>query len=267
MRAGNSLHITALLLILLLIGLLNPGCSEEKVEVIPQYEGWEVYSYQHFVYHYPEGSYWGKNMDRFTTAFERYLAEDCDFLAIAIPEDTIHFFIHDSRASGLELTGRELPFHTGKQIHWGRYTPFGLELARFLIDKMGIRNTDFNFLYNGLAALRDYSGQDFHHLSAFLLDSKRYIPLDTLINNGAFARADSSHAEWEAASFVAFITYNFGINRFKMLWQSASSFDQSIKETFGMDFITFEDKWLQFAMEHFKGVHREVLFQDSSLIK
>ncbi len=256
--------LTALIFFAMAAMVLYSGCSGDKMEDLPQYEGWEAYSYKHFVYHFPPDNYWGRNMDRFSTAFERYLAEDCDFLAIEIPEDTIHFYIYDNLKSGMELTGRQLPFNTGNQIHWGRLTPFGLELARYLIDRMGIRKTDFDFLYDGLAALRDYSGQDYHHLTAALLDMKKFIPLDTLFDNKAYARADSSHREWEAASFVAFITYNFGINRFKMLWQTTASFERAIKEIFGMDLMTFEDNWLQFAMVHYEGIRREVIYQDTT---
>jgi hypothetical protein len=244
------------------------GCaSTEKKTEIPQYKGWEKYSYGHFVYHYPEGHYWGRNVDRLATAFERYLAENCEFLAMEIPPDTIHFFMHKSWEKGRELTGRDLPFHIDNQIHWGRNTPFGLQLARYLIDRWGIRRTDFDFLYDGLASLRDYSGLDYHHQTAALLQMKKYIPLDSLCNNETYARLKqpventpklgdstavdpmiSSYCRWQAASFVAFITYNYGINRFKILWQSNTSFERAIKEIFDMDMRTFEDKWLAFAM-------------------
>ena len=73
------------ILLLLVIGLVIAGCSSgDKSEVIPSYEGWEKYSYKHFIYHYPPNSFWGRNMDRFSAAYEKYLAEDCDFLGIAI---------------------------------------------------------------------------------------------------------------------------------------------------------------------------------------
>ena len=35
---------------------------------------------------------------------------------------------------------------------------------------------------------------------------KRYIPLDSLIDNEAYARQDKRHREWEGASLIAFIT-------------------------------------------------------------
>lgn len=276
--------------ILALFAVLFTACgSDEKSAELPDYEGWGKYSYGHFVYHYPEGNFWGReeNISRLSEAFERYLAEDCDFLTTEIPEDTIHFYIHNSIEDGRKLTGRDLPFHTDNQIHWGRKTPFGLELARFLIDKWGIRRTDFDFLYEGLATLRDYAGLDYHHQTAALLQMKRYIPLDSLIDNDTFERltalgkpTDASikiggtgpndpliatYCRWEAASFVAFITYNYGINRFKMLWQSTASFEKAIRELFNMDLKTFEDKWLAFAMLRYDGTEGEDNVLDSAV--
>ncbi len=250
---------------LILFGLLCAfaGCSREKEETIPYYNGWLTYSYKHFVFHYPEDCYWGKRMEEFSNAYERYLVDDCEFLAIEIPVDTIHFYVHDSPEEGKKLTGRELPFHTEHQIHWGRRSPFGLELARFLIDKMGIRRTDFDFLYDGLAALRDYSNENYHHNTIARLKLGKLIPLDTLINNESYARADPTWRTDESASIVAFITYNYGINRFKMLWQSAASFEFSVKELFDMDMKSFEDAWLKFAENYFEGFPGDKTVEDS----
>lgn len=243
------------------------GCSGDKEETIPYYDGWKTYSYKHFIFHYPEGCYWGERMADFSNAYERYLVENCEFLAIEIPVDTIHFYIHNSVEDGKKITGRDLPFHTEHQIHWGRRSPFGLELARYLIDKMGIRRTDFDFLYDGLAALRDYSNQNYHHNTIARLKLGKLIPLDTLIDNQSYARADTIWRVDESASLVAFITYNYGINRFKMLWQSAASFERSVQELFEMDIKSFEQSWLEFAELNYEGLPGERTVEDTSKTK
>ncbi|UCD95399.1 MAG: hypothetical protein JSU69_04950, partial [Candidatus Zixiibacteriota bacterium] len=220
---------------------------------------------------------------------ERYLQENCEFLGIEIPEetiikfdtvligdsmivqpvdtiyvfDTIHFYIHNNSRDGKRLTGRDLPFHTQRQIHWDRVPPFGLALARFLIDKMQIRRTDYDFLYDGLATLRDYSGENYHHKTMARVELKRFIPLDSLIDNESYARQHERHRVEEAASLVAYITYNFGINRFKMLWQSAASFERSVKELFNMDLAAFEDNWLAFAQLHYEGIREKTVITDT----
>jgi len=247
--------------IMLMVGF---GCGGEKEEPLPQYEGWGKYSYRHFVFHYPEGSYWGRNIERLSNAYEKYLQENCHFLGIPLPEDTIHFYVHNNIEQLTELTGRTEAFHTKNQIHWDRIPPFGTPLARYLVDNMGVRKTDFDFLYDGLVTLRDYSGSDYHHNAASLLELQRFIPLDSLIDNEAYSRQEKRHREWEGASFVAFITYNFGINRFMMLWQSTGSFETAIQELFGVDMKTFEEKWIEFALVRFEGIHKETIYRDSS---
>lgn len=253
-----------LFLLLLVVFFLLFGCSKKAAESVPHYDGWLTYSCEHFVFHYPADCFWGKRMETFSDAYERYLAEDCDFLGIEIPGDTIHFYIHNNPEEGKKLTGHDLPFHTENQVHWGRRSAFGLELARFLIDKMEIRRTDYDFLYDGLAALRDYSGNDYHHNTAALLELKKYIPLDSLIANESYARADEHHRVWEAASLTAFISYNFGINRFKMLWQSTATFEETIRELFQTDVKTFENTWLEFAKISYEGIEKRVLYQDTT---
>jgi hypothetical protein len=242
------------------------GCAKKKTAEIPKYQGWLSYSYKHFVFHYPADSFWGKKMNEFSDAYERFLTEDCDFLAMEIPRDTINFYIHNSPEEGQKLTGHIMPFHTANEVHWDRRTPFGLELARYLIDKMDIRMTDFRVLRDGLPVLLDYSGNDYHHNTYALVESKQFIPLDSLINNESYGRADSVNREWEAASLVAFITYNFGINRLKMLWQSTATFEKSIKELFGVDLKKFEQGWLIFAKKSFQGISVEEHKVDSGKI-
>ncbi|UCD18582.1 MAG: hypothetical protein JSV44_06675 [Candidatus Zixiibacteriota bacterium] len=244
--------------LLLAVGLVLcglAGCGEKKVEPPRQYSGWQKYSYKHFVYHFPADSYWGKNIERLSSAYERYLSEMCSFLAIEIPKDTIHFYIHDNPSSGKELTGHDPPYVTDNQIHWGRRSAFGVPLAMFLVNKMRIRMTDFQVLYDGLITLLDYSQSDYHHLTSSLFEIERYIPLDTLIDNESFARAGEKYRSWEAASMVAYIAYTYGINRFKMLWQSTASFDRSVQELFGADQETFEKEWHEFALQYYKGIN------------
>jgi len=256
----------ALPVIAALLFIAGLSCSGEKEAKLPEYEGWEKYSYKHFVFHYPPDSYWGRNIESFSNAYERYLEEDCDFLAMEIPKDTIHFYIHDSGASGKELTGRDLPYIEGNQIHWDRVPPFGTILAQYLVDNWGIRRTDWDFLYYGLITLRDYSGKNYHHSTASLIEMNRYIPLDSLIDNEAYYRQDEFHRKWEGASFVGAITFNFGINRFKMLWQSTAPFDKSIEELFGMSMEEFEEKWKGFVQIGYEGMNVRTIELDSTAV-
>jgi len=266
----NRIYCYMPILIITSVIICFSGCEEKKPELPPKYEGWESYSYKHFVYHFHPDNFWGRNIDRFSTAFERYLEEDCEFLAMEIPTDTIHFYIHTDMNSGVELTGRDLPYHTDNQIHWGRQSPFGLELARYLINKIDMRMTDYKVLYDGLATLLDYSNKDYHRQTASLTELKRYIPLDTLIDNDAYGRANERERVWEAASLVAYIKYHYGINRFKLLWQSTSSFEQSVQDLFQVDMLTFEKEWNEFTRQYFDGLNiqdipvKEVLGQDST---
>jgi|GEM_PF-1281876 hypothetical protein len=249
----------------LLICVALLGCGKKKDEPLPVYEGWEKYTYRHFVYHYERGEYWGRNIDRFANFNERYLLENCEFLAIDIPTDTIHYYIHMDSANAAALLGHEIPYVTSNQIHWGRPVPLGVPIIAYLIPKMKLRATDFRVLHDGLIALRDYSGHDYHDLTGMLHKIGQYIPLDSMFNNEAFLRRHILYRRQEAASLVAYITYTYGINRFKMLWQSAADYKKSIEELFRTDFSKFEADWETFVKERFTGftIQKDTLIDDS----
>lgn len=249
----------------LLIVIMLVGCGKEKVESLPVYDGWQNYTYKHFVYHYGPGEFWGRNIDRFSNFNERYLQEDCEFLAIDVPTDTIHYYIHADSATAAATLGHEIPYVTSNQIHWGRPVALGVPIITYLIPKMNIRPTDFRVLYDGLVTLRDYSGNDYHDQTGMLHKIGQYIPLDSMFNNEAFLRRQILYRRQEAASLVAYITYTYGINRFKMLWQSAADYKKSIEELFQTDYEKFEEDWKTFVMERFKGfmIQKDTLVGDS----
>ncbi len=229
------------------------GCGGKKAEPLPQYEGWEQYTYKHFIFHYDPAEYWGRNIDRFADFNERYLKEDCEFLAIDVPTDTINYYIHSDSAYAAKQIGHEIPYVVSNQIHWGRPVPFGVPIIMYLIPKMNLRPTDFRVLRDGLIRLRDYSGNDYHDLTGMLHKIGQYIPLDTMFNNEAYLRTSIIYRRQEAASLVAYMTYTYGINRFKMLWQSAADYKKSVEEIFRTDFDQFEKDWETFVMDRYTG--------------
>jgi len=257
----DAIKVVAGLLAVFLSLIFIVGCSsdDKKQETLPQIEGWKTYSYKNYVFHYGPDSFFSDKMDEFADAYQRFLTENCAFLGIPVPDEIIHFYIHAGPAEAERLVGKRTPFHTENQIHWGGVTAYGLELMYYLIDKMDIRRTDFDFLYDGLAYLRDYSNTDYHKRTASLIELKQFRPLDSLVNNESYARMTEPQKYNEAASFVGFITYNYGINRFKLLWQSTSSFDKAVEEIFRTDLDSFEQEWIDFVKERFEGVARDTM--------
>jgi hypothetical protein len=251
---GRVLNVL-LLLIIALAGCSGDGgkeSAESGKTTLPHYHNWTTYTYRNFIYHYAADAYWRKDMPSLTDAFERVLIDDCGFLGIPLPEEEIHVFIYADPTEAEDLIDKELPYVVDNQIHWERMTtPYGRGVMMYILDNWELGKPVYQFLYDGLVTLRDYSKRNYHIWTGRFIDEGRYIPVDTLMNAESYNRRQVQIREWEAASLVAFITLNYGVDRFKILWQSEGDIDDISKELFGMDIKSFELYWNEYALTQF----------------
>lgn len=222
--------------------------------VPPQYDGWIADTTVHFIMHYPGDVVWLDQTAEISAFFERMLKEDCFYLSLPLPESTIHVYTYNSPNQAAELTGREVPFIVAHQIHWDKVlTPIGAGLMMYLIENSGRGKPGFDFLYDGLLTLRDYSKNNYHHLTGVLIQMELYIPLDSLGDNEAYRRQDDRSRSHEAASLVAFLTYVYGVEVLPAIWTAGTSLREVVTTTLESDFDTLEETWKKFALERCRG--------------
>ncbi len=251
--------LTISLAILILIPLIITGCSgEEKTEEntenqLPEYPNWTTYTYRSFVYHFRRDASWRDKMDQLSGAFENALKQDCGFFNKPAPAEPIHVFIYNTPDEAKTLIGKPLPYVTDNQIHWERITvAYGAGIMMYLLEYWGMDDPKYIFMKEGMIALRDYSRRDYHEQTGRFINEGFYLPLDTLINNDVYLQHESQLRSWEAASLVAFMTLNFGVDNFLKIWDSDKPFAESIREYARIDLHQFEHLWNQYAIQEYQ---------------
>ena len=95
----------------------------------------------------------------------------------------------------------------------------------------------------------DNSGQNYHVVTDGYLQNKSFIPLDSLAKDTTTNSDTERLQSGEAASFVDFIVYTYGIDQLDQLWLSKTSFDSSVVSLFNMSVDSLQTQWLGLVKE------------------
>jgi len=238
----------AFLLALIFCVFILVSCGKDKPKIDPSgYDGWQDYSYGHFNFHFSPDSRWLKDKEELAEGYERFLKELCEVLEMPVPEDIIDLYVYTPGMEAYEITGRDIPFSTENEIHWGGRTPYGYQLAKFLLEKKGIGPGRFHVLNEGIPHVLDYSGINYYDKLNRINNSGMFIGVVELGNNAGFDSLDYHILRSESASLCGYIMYNYGIDRLFMLWKSSIGWQRSIETIFQLPVDEFEKSWLDFA--------------------
>lgn len=232
------------------------GCTTEKKEQSEQSDtdtttqaalptpDWKTFRYENLVIHYLDSQIYTDSIDLFAKSTTGMIRTDCRFFQIPVPTDTLIVYLYTNDEQGEAMTGAQYPFVKGDTIyHWPFYH-FGTTMMQYLIPKWSPVETKYPFLYNGLLKLLDASGRNFHARTFMYIDSNMFIPLHQL----AVTKDINANKEWhqsaEAASFVDFIVYRYGIKALKVMYESPAPFDTTVQGLFSMSVDSLEKTWL-----------------------
>jgi len=242
---------------MVLIPMIVSRCSGDKNNVekesessLPQFQNFTTYTYRTFVFHFRRDASWRSDMHQIAGAFENAMKLNCEFFKKPCPEGPIHVYIYNTPDEAEALLGREVPFVVNNQIHWERVlTSYGAGLMMYLLDYWDMKEPAYDAFREGVIALRDFSKRNYHQITGRFIKEDRYIPLDSLLNNSAYNQYEVQVRSWEAASLVAFITLNFGVDRFLEIWDSSRPLAEHLEEIAGVDLHRFELLWRQYAVQ------------------
>ncbi len=214
------------------------------------YEGWERYTYGHFIGHFSPNSPFLARKSELVMAYDRFLAEICDILELPTPEGKIHLFVYSSPMEAEDITGQSPPFMNDSSIHWAVTSAYGYQLTKYVMAKNGIKPGRYDVVYEGIAHLLDFSGVNYHAATARLMDSGRFVSAVDLGDNRIFDTLNPFVKRAESASFVGFIMFEYGTDKVFAMNKSQEFWVDTIEALFQKPFNIFGKEWTMFARSH-----------------
>ncbi|MCK4657601.1 MAG: hypothetical protein KAT85_11235 [candidate division Zixibacteria bacterium] len=212
--------------IILLVSLLalSVGCGKDKeteegtdtssvgerVEVSREYfANWLRHSSKVFELRYPQNEELhgriegiGQKLDTIVVFNAMYFSQR--------PPDKIYVMMFPNKFEAEEVLGREVPFVSGDTIFYEMFAPLGTGITELMLNRVNPGGSKFAFVNEGLPTLLDFSGEDYHEKALGFIESGEAIPVADMVDNDKYTRMPRQLRREQAASFLGFLSYNYG---------------------------------------------------------
>ncbi len=228
--------------------------EKEQQTVNSKYQDWKTFTYQNIKIIHPAGHPLENNLGDMAAGYVTALRRNCEFLEIDAADDTLIIYFYTGFGQGREMTGEEYPFADSAAIHFWFPSFYGPTLMQYLLLKWHGVEPRYRFLKHGLIALFDYSGQNYHQFTLRHIEEGKFIPLNELAADTTVNSNTERLQTAEAASFVDFISYHFGIQGLDLLYLARAPFETAVEGIFTIPVDSLEKLWLDFARERVKEI-------------
>ncbi len=180
--------------------------------------------------------------------------------AAALGLDTlipIDFYCYKSEAEFKKYTSRPAPFYLGDKFYYGYGPPYGRMFTIFIMEHLPGDITHFNFFKEGLPALYDWSGRNYHQAAYKFLEDGTLDDVKTITDNESYDSLYELKRQVEAASLIGFMMYTYGTKPVMEIYHSQDSFAKALKDVLGVDEATLQKGWREFLPEHTTEKERE----------
>jgi hypothetical protein len=182
----------------------------------------------------------------FAKIFASLARQTCVFLKIE-PQDSIVIYFYTGIGHALTVTQKEATFSDSYVIHFWFPSYYGPPIVKHLLPKWHKGESRHKFLKHGIIALLDGSGRNYHEMTKEIIDTGAFISLEKLSQDTTVNVDRERYQSAEAASFVDFIVYSYGIDELKSIYASRESFDKAVEEIFLVTTSELEKRWLIFV--------------------
>lgn len=221
-----TLRLLILGTILLLVSVLalSVGCGKDKeaeegtdtslagerVEVSREYfANWLRHSSKAFELRYPENEELHGRIEGIGQKLDTIVVFNAMYFSQRPPEK-IYMMMFPNKFEAEEVLGREVPFVSGDTIFYEMFAPLGTAITKLMIDRVNPGGSKFAFVNEGLPTLLDFSGEDYHEKALDLIESGGIFPLADMVDNDVYTRMPRQLRREQAASFLGFLSYNYG---------------------------------------------------------
>ena len=250
-----NLFIIRILILLILLGLISCS-SDNKTEQVAEkstavvedttYNSWISVQYKNITLLYPPLHPLESGMSDFAQVFKTVLRRNAQFFQMDEPTDSLLILFYTGFGQGQELANSEFPTTRGDTIFYWPGNRGGVPAAMYMLNKWTtIKESKSQFLFHGIMRLLDATGRDYHTMSFHFIDSGKFIDLKDLVTDSRTDYKWEAYQSTEAASFVDYFVFKYGINNFKLLYESQLPFDSTTKVICNMDLKALQSDWLK----------------------
>ncbi len=249
-----------ILVSIVLMSFLAASCGKkEKQEAVKQpsavkspYADWQTYSYRNIRIVYPANHPREADLNDMTQSYLASIRRDCSVLNIPIPTDTLVVMYYTGPGQGYEMSKDSVPHASHDTIYFWLPGYYGVTLMQWLIPKWQPSPPAFPFLRHGLISLLDNSGQNYHIVTNTYVLNGNFIPLDSLAYDTDIDSDIERLQSGEAASFVDFLVYKYGITALDKMWLSPTTFDSTVTGLLGISTDSLQTAWLSLVKQQAK---------------
>ena len=162
----------------------------------------------------------------------------------------IDFYCFKDQATLKMYTGRDQMFYLGDKFYYGYGPPYGESIAEYVLSQLSEGGTSLAFLHEGVTMLLDYSSRNYHHATNNFLTDGTLDPVRVLADDQSYSALIGAKKRVEAASLCAYIMYDYGNDKFMMLYHSKDKFEDAVKKSLGVDIDKLQKDWEAFLPEH-----------------
>jgi len=211
------------------------------------YADWKAFTYKRVKILYPPDHPHKENLANIAAGYDTGLRTDSKFLSIRTPTDTLVVYFYPSYAKAVEMTGKHVPFVFDHAIHYWYPNHFGPSLMEYVLPYWYNGGTRHEFLKHGMMTLLDYTGRNYHEIVKSFEGDTMFIPLAKLVVDKNIDANSERRQSAEAASFVDFLAYFYGIEAVQQIWTSPDDFETTIKRILGVSVADLQKQWLDFV--------------------
>jgi hypothetical protein len=218
------LLVSGAILLLVSVLALTAGCGKDKettedtdvssagerTEVSREYyAGWLRHSSRVFELRYPQNEELHSRIDGIGQKLDTIVAFNAMYFGQRPPEK-IFLMMFPNKFEAEEVLGREVPFVSGDTIFYEMFAPLGTGVTDLMLHLVNPDGSKFAFVNEGLPTLLDFSGEDYHERAIDLVESGEAFPMADIVENDLYARMPEQSRKEQAASFLGFLSYNYG---------------------------------------------------------
>jgi len=126
------------------------------------------------------------------------------------PPETVYMMIFENQFEAEELFGRQVPFVSNDTIFYEIFAPIGAPIAELMMKRVVPKGSKYEFVNEGFPTLIDFSGENYHQNVLYQVENGTAFEIDSLVDNDFYLRQPYQQRKEQAASFIGFLTKNFG---------------------------------------------------------